>query len=87
MEDEKYELRIMFSASAMARLKRQCTLLDVPPSTWVRALVMERVTAYEAATANAMMQSTLEALGGLIENMNGGVEDFRKSGMEDSRRR
>lgn len=87
MEDKKIELRITMSASAMARLKRQCDLLDVPPSTWARALIMERVTQYEAATASAMLRSPMEALGNLIASMGEEVEEHRKSRLEDSRRR
>ena len=34
-------------------LERQAQLLDVPASTWIRSLVMQKVTAFEAATANA----------------------------------
>lgn len=87
MEDEKVELRITMSKSAMDRLKRQCELLDVPPSTWSRALIMERVTAYEAAAASALMRPVMEALQGFVGNMEEEMEDFRKSKMEDSRKR
>lgn len=87
MDDEKRELRITISESAYARLKRQCDLLDVPPSTWARALIMERVTQYEAASASAMMRPVMEALGGLIVNMDEEVEEHRKTRLEDSRKR
>lgn len=80
------ELRILFSDEAMLRLQRQCELLDVPPATWARALIMERVTAYEAATANAMMRPMMEALNGFVGDMGQEMEDYRKRKLEDSRK-
>ena len=84
------ELRILFSEDAMARLERQCELLDVPPSTWARALIMEKVTAYEAATANAMMRPVMAMLGDFVGGMTEEMEDYRKrkseGKLEDSRK-
>ena len=39
---ERKELRMLFTPEAYERLERQCALLDVPASTWVRALAMEK---------------------------------------------
>lgn len=84
---EFVELRIMFSVPAMERLKRQCALLDVPPSTWVRALVMEKITAFEAVSANAMMHPMMLSLSDFVGKMGEEMEDFRRSKLEDSRKR
>ena len=59
---EKKELRILFTSEAFDRLERQSQLLDVPASTWVRALVMEKITAFESATANAQVASKMDGM-------------------------
>lgn len=59
---EKKELRILFTPEAFDRLERQAQLLDVPASTWVRALVMEKITAFESATANAQVASKMDGM-------------------------
>lgn len=59
---EKKELRILFTPEAFDRLERQAQLLDVPASTWVRALVMEKITAFESATANAQFASKMDGM-------------------------
>ena len=59
---ERKELRILFTPEAYERLERQAELLDVPASTWVRSLVMEKVTAFESATANAQALVKVDGL-------------------------
>lgn len=59
---EKKELRILFTPEAFDRLERQAQLLDVPASTWVRALAMEKITAFESATANAQVASKMDGM-------------------------
>ena len=59
---EKKELRILFTSEAFDRLERQAQLLDVPASTWVRALVMEKITAFESAIANAQVASKMDGM-------------------------
>ena len=76
---ERKELRILFTPEAYERLERQAQLLDVPASTWVRSLVMEKVTAFEAATANAQ---ALVKMDGLFKQLSleftSSVDDYRK---------
>lgn len=59
---ERKELRILFTPEAYERLERQAELLDVPASTWVRSLVMEKITVFESATANAQALVTMDGM-------------------------
>lgn len=77
--DGKKELRIVISAEALERLERQASLLDVPPSTWARAIIMEKVTAFESATANSQ---ALARMDGFFKQM---IFEFAK--VEESRKK
>ena len=43
---------------------------------------MEKVTAYEAATANAMMRPVMAMLGDFVGGMTEEMEDYRKRKLE-----
>ena len=77
--DGKKELRIVISAEALERLERQASLLDVPPSTWARAIIMKKVTAFESATANSQ---ALARMDGFFKQM---IFEFAK--VEESRKK
>lgn len=78
---EKKELRILFSPSAFERLERQADLLDVPASTWVRALVMEKITAFESATSSTQISTQMNNFLGNMKQMcfdfESMLEDYR----------
>ena len=76
---ERKELRILFTPEAYERLERQCALLDVPASTWVRALAMEKITAFEAATANVHALRSMDGMFKQLElDFSAFVEESRK---------
>ena len=79
--DGKKELRIVISAEALERLERQASLLDVPPSTWARAIIMEKVTAFESATSNAQ---ALAMMGDFYKQMS---FEFSNLKTEESRKK
>ena len=76
---ERKELRMLFTPDAYDRLERQAALLDVPASTWARAIIMEKVTAFESATANSQ---ALARMDGFFKQM---IFEFAK--VEESRKK
>lgn len=78
---ERKELRMLFTPDAYDRLERQAALLDVPASTWARAIIMEKVTAFESATSNAQ---ALAMMGDFYKQMS---FEFSNLKTEESRKK
>lgn len=72
------EIRILFTEGAYNRLLAQAEILDVPATTWCRAVVMEKVAAFEIAHANIPLQKALDEMTKLMKETSQMVDDQRK---------